>query len=178
MMQSYYDEATEKDMDPNRPISPGGGIAIRLFVVVLIVAGIFMFWRFAGSGASLHGWHQDIDSAMDEAESSGKPIYVLYTADWCPPCRQFKKDVLTNQDVSQLLESKFVRVKIDLTDRFGPNNKVANKYNVRAVPTMIVYTAQGVEIDSVQGGQSHDYFLLWLNRCLQTASGQSISYHQ
>ncbi len=120
-------------------------------IVLLAVTGLGLAgWKVLGSFSG--GWLHDLDAGVDAAEASGKPIFVLFTADWCPPCRELKRDVLSDPDVDAFLSENYVRVKIDLSDRGGPNARTASEYGVSGIPTMILYNDDGVEIDRVTGG--------------------------
>ena len=88
-------------------------------------------------------------------------MLVLFTADWCPPCQQLKKQVLTDPEVADYLKREYVAVKIDLTDRGGPNSMIAQDYGVRYIPTMYIFAPDGQEIDS-SGAQTKSQFLHWV----------------
>ena len=127
-------------------------------VVILVATGLGLAgWKVVGSSSG--GWLHDIGAGVDASEASGKPMFVLYTADWCPPCRKLKRDVLSDPDVDAFLSDNYVRVKIDLTDRGGPNAMTASEYGVNGIPTVIVYDYAGVEINRVTGGGALTYWL-------------------
>lgn len=60
--------------------------------------------------------------------------------------------MLADPTVDEGLAVRFVRVKIDLTDRMGPNTRLAAQYQVYAIPTMILYDSSGYEQERVTGG--------------------------
>ncbi len=139
--------------DPNRPV--------KLLILLAVVVGLGATgWRVigpsvvgAGSGGSSGGrWVHDLDAGFKAGAASGKPVLVLYTADWCPPCRLLKREVLSDPAIDAFMARVFVRVKIDLTDRRGPNNQLAAKARITGIPTMIVYTSRGVETTRLTGG--------------------------
>ena len=158
MDQTTTDEATfDSDLD----IHPSPRSLRYLVLVFLIAGGIFAARRFMGFGGAMAGWSQNWDQSLDQSAQSGKPMLVLFTADWCPPCRTLKSDVLTNSEVASYLKREFTLCKVDLTDRSGPNNQTAATYGVRGVPTMIVFDAKGNQVDRVSGGVPKDYAMQW-----------------
>ena len=42
-----------------------------------------------------------IEQASLKSENTGKPMLVLVTADWCPPCQALKKGALMDSKVTQ-----------------------------------------------------------------------------
>ena len=133
-------------------------INLTWLVVLLAVTGLGLAgWKVLGSSSG--GWLHDLGAGVDAVEASGKPMLVFYTADWCPPCRTLKRDVLSDPDIDAFLSDNYVRVKIDLTERGGPNARTASEYGVSGIPTMILYDADGVEINRVTGGGALAYWL-------------------
>lgn len=123
---------------------------IWLFVLLAATGLGLAGWKVLG--ASPDGWLHDLDAGVDAADASGKPMFVLYTADWCPPCRELKRNVLSDPHIDAFLRQNYVRVKMDLTNRRGPNARTASECGITGIPTVILYDRDGVEIDRVTGG--------------------------
>lgn len=65
------------------PPEAGGGLFkpfIALVALAVVVIGGWMMMRGDASGP----WHHDLAKGMAEAEKTGRPVLVLFTADWCP----------------------------------------------------------------------------------------------
>jgi len=135
----------------------------KLFIAVMLIALMVMCWRFFGPRDALAGggWTQDWNSAVAQSKSTGKPALVLFTADWCPACKQFESQVLADAKVKKYLSEHYTLVVVDLSDRDGPNNARAKEFGVRAIPTLILYNTSGKEV-SRGYGMPIDTFLLWL----------------
>lgn len=133
-------------------------------LVILAVAAALALGGWKVLGSFQGAWLHDLDSGIEAAQASGKPMLVLFTADWCPPCRQLKNQVLSDREVDALLSEQCVRVKIDLTERGGPNARIATEYGVRGIPTMILYDHRGEEIDRIVGGVPKVVMIGWLSQ--------------
>ena len=72
--------------------------------------------------------------------------------------------LLSDPEVDALLSEQCVRVKIDLTERGGPNARIATEYGVRGIPTMILYNHRGEEIDRIVGGVPKVVMIGWLSQ--------------
>ena len=97
---------------------------IGTLVVVAVVGGLVGL-KLVGPSSASGGWHEELDAGIEAAERTHRPLLVLYTAGWCPPCKRLKRQVLHDSEVADYLERSFVLVEVDLTNTRGPNNEVA-----------------------------------------------------
>ncbi len=132
------------------------GMPIGWIVAVLLVAvawaGAYAL-RGGGSAEVLPGWADGMPAGQQIAQETDKPMVALFTAGWCPPCKELKKDVLTKDDVNEALQAQFVPVQIDLTDQSAnnPNLEVAQRYGVQYLPTIVVISPDGKPIEMYVG---------------------------
>lgn len=148
--------------DTDEPQS-GGGSGKWLLLILLAVGGLFAWRQFIAPGNAMADWKSDWDKGLEQAEKTGKPMLVLFTADWCPPCQQMKKDVLSDPEVATRLRNEFTLVKVDLTEPGSPNQQTAATYGVRGIPTLIRFNAQGEQVSRLSGGVPKDTLLPWLD---------------
>ena len=89
-------------------------------------------------------------SANFESEvlSSTVPVLVDFYADWCGPCKMMAPAV---EQLAQELEGKAVVGKLNVDD----NEDIAVKYQVRSIPTLIVFK-DGQAVKKSVGLQSKD----------------------
>jgi thioredoxin 1 len=73
-----------------------------------------------------------MNNNFDKLIQSEKPILVDFFASWCGPC-QMLSPIL--KDVKDTLGDKIAIIKIDV----DKNQQVASQYQVRGVPTMILF---------------------------------------
>jgi len=71
-------------------------------------------------------------SSFKKIVSSKTPVLVDFFADWCGPCKMLAPIL---KDVKEELGDAVKIVKIDV----DKNRSIAAKYNVRGVPTMLLF---------------------------------------
>ena len=102
---------------------------------------------------------RQVNDADFDAEVLGaqEPVLVDFWAEWCPPCKAMDPIM---DELSVELAGKVKIVKLDVET----NPSTASRYNVRAMPTMIVFQ-NGEPVDmKVGAGQSRVQLVKWLDR--------------
>ena len=130
-----------------------------LAILIVIVVAIGGAWKMAHRTTK---WLPTIDDGLRVADREGKPILVLYTAVWCPPCQRLKKEVFKDPEVADYLEREYVLVKVDLSNQGSPNTQVAAEYGVESIPTMMVYNARGRYLDTYAGPRTKAHVMHWV----------------
>ncbi len=68
----------------------------------------------ASTASATTAWTQDYEVARKQARATDKPILALFTgSDWCPPCKQFEKDVAYSTRFLDYVGDKVVLLKLD-----------------------------------------------------------------
>jgi len=147
----------EQPRDCRRP-----AFSAWLAVAIVLAVGCVAWWKFGPGFAMAGSWITEWDRGIDAAEKSGKPLLVLFTADWCPPCRTLKEEVFSRSAVMSRLRADFTLVKVDLTDRAGPNNRIAMDYGVRGIPCLMVFNSRGEQVGRLVGALPAEHLLLWI----------------
>lgn len=141
-----------------------------LFALLLIA--LFVGVLFASQVRQLHAknlvaWRGSFTQATTEAVNAGKPIFVEFTSAACPPCQQMKIHVFSDPQIADALEDGFVPVRIDLTYLGLPDQDIADRYGVWALPTFMVLTPNGEPVDMTTGYHDKDQLNTWLKSAAQ-----------
>ena len=91
-----------------------------------------------------------------EVLAAREPVLVDFWAEWCPPCKAMDPII---DDLTRELAGKVKIVKLNVEEIVG----IVTRYNVRAMPTMIVFKG-GQPVDArVGAGQSRVQLTKWLD---------------
>ena len=93
--------------------------------------------------------------ALSAAKKSGKPVIMVFSAAWCPPCQAMKKDVYPSAAV-KAFHDQFIWAYIDVDDE--RNEGAAKKFGVSSIPHIEFLNAEGKEIEKQIGGTSSEDF--------------------
>ncbi|MEN6627646.1 MAG: thioredoxin family protein [Candidatus Sumerlaeia bacterium] len=102
-------------------------------------------------------WSTDYDAALKAAQTQSKPMLIMFSASWCPPCNMMKKDVLPQKSVQTALD-KWVLAYIDVDE----NKALPNQYQIQAIPTFVMLDSGGRELGRFNYMQAGD-FAGWIN---------------
>jgi thiol:disulfide interchange protein DsbD len=135
---------------------------MRLACAGLLVVGLTMLPVFpGGAGATTAGehleWRPFQAAAFADARDAGGPVIVDFYADWCAPCRELDEKTFADPRVAAVLGG-FARFKVDQTHASEEAVALAREFQVRGVPTVIVYR-DGVEAFRITGFEPPEVFL-------------------
>jgi thioredoxin 1 len=114
---------------------------IQMTFKYIAVMPMVLFTLFACHAEGLNEGSQETEGGVIVIESETQfyehingdtPVLVDFHADWCRPCRIQGPIV---KDVSEEMAGKLVVLKLDV-DAFP---RLASKYQVRSIPTLILY---------------------------------------
>ncbi len=81
------------------------------------------------------------DEALKQAAKQNKYIFVDAYATWCGPCKMLKARTFTDDKAAAFYNTNFVNVAIDMEKGRGP--ELAQKWQLRAYPTLIIFDSKG-----------------------------------
>ena len=95
------------------------------------------------------------DTFENEVITKGKPIIVDFWAEWCGPCKQIGPIL---EDLSDEYKEKIIIGKLDVDE----NPEIASKYQIRGIPTMMLFN-NGTLIDTKVGMSSKSDLIQWID---------------
>lgn len=102
----------------------------------------------ATNGKGVVFYSASVDEAKSLAGSMGKLAFVEFYADWCGPCKWMDQTTFSNETVSDLLNDNYIAIKVNIEEFDGFESK--EKYNVSALPTMLIFNSTGNLVDRIE----------------------------
>ncbi|MFQ5702035.1 MAG: thioredoxin family protein, partial [Acidobacteriota bacterium] len=120
------------------------GRAIKLLSCVVLMLSATA--RNVPAGRSILPFTDDLDQALEQAASAGKPVVLVFIAVWCPNCQRMEKTTFTDPVIARHADD-LVWVMVDIDRHLA----LAHQYNVEAVPVTFLLDPGGQRRASLVG---------------------------
>ncbi len=90
------------------------------------------------------GWYEGaagLEEALDVQQRDNLPLFLYIYTDWCPYCRQFERELLTDAEVDSYLDA-VLAVRLN-PESGGRESQLGQRLGVRGYPTLVMYSADG-----------------------------------
>jgi protein disulfide-isomerase len=99
----------------------------------------------------------DLNQALVEAKADGKPVLVIFGANWCEDCRALDKALKTGRNAEQIAH-EFKVVKVDVGN-FNRNLDVSKAYGDpirKGIPAAVVLSPDNQVLYATRAGELAD----------------------
>lgn len=100
-------------------------------------------------------YYTDLAEAKKVAAEEDKYIVIKFYTDWCKWCKTLDTVVLVDSAAIDFFDNEMLLVKTNAEE----DTALANEYNVRGFPTLVMIDAQGNEVDRLVGYLPTEDFL-------------------
>ncbi len=112
-----------------------------------IMCVLFIFVAVSANSATKF-IESNFEEAREKAQREGKMLLLDFYASWCAPCRFMESTTFKDEEVSTILNEKFVPLKIDIDDFDGYALK--EHFRVKVLPTFLIFSSDGKVIERVE----------------------------
>jgi len=113
-------------------------------------------------------WYKDLNEAKAIAAKENKILFIDFWADWCTACEEMEKKLFIKDEfINFALENKILPVRIDYSNPTDELDKLAQVYNIRGLPTVVLTRADGELIHTLTGFYSKEYTMRELRSALK-----------
>jgi len=125
-------------------------------LLTIAILSLFFIYAYAESKEKSEelNWLTNLEEAQQIAKEKGLPILIDFTgSDWCGWCIKLVDEIVSQQKFIEYAAGNLILVKLDFPKDIHQteetktyNRQLAEKYNIRGFPTIILIDAQGNEI--------------------------------
>jgi thiol:disulfide interchange protein len=138
-----------------------------LRVTVLVLASLS--GRLLATEPGVRFW--SIPDGLSEAQKTGKPMLIFFTADWCHPCQDMKRTVFSVMSHAKLIEAQFIPIEVlDRRHEQGANahdiQTMLRWMNVHGFPTLVVCRPDGTDAIQRSGFSSSENTMKFLRNAI------------
>lgn len=140
--------------------------SVRIFLVVLAfivaVGGVAYFSGRAAPMPPVFTQRLTVREGEKLSVSTGRPMLIFATADWCGPCQSFKRTTLVDPKVEAFIRERLVPVYLNVDQE----QDLAATLNIKSIPASILIR-DGQTIAKLEGAVGTDEFLAWMRSSIQ-----------
>jgi thiol:disulfide interchange protein DsbD len=103
-------------------------------------------------------WRTIADLPVNGSGTNHRPLLIDFAAEWCIPCREMDHTTYAHREVIEEAR-RFHMVKADITQENEVTTRIVERYAVRGVPTLILFSSQGDERERLVGYVGPDELL-------------------
>ncbi|MGE0610431.1 MAG: thioredoxin family protein [Pirellulales bacterium] len=108
---------------------------------------------------------QGFRAGAEQAQSSGKPMLVFFTAEWCRFCHQMANEAFVQEQVVKLSD-RFTCVMVDA----DAEPAVCREFSVQAYPTILFLSPDGVLLNRIKGKKPAHFLAMQMQSALQAVA--------
>ncbi len=116
--------------------------AMRISILTSML--LFAFSALTASN-SVDFYSGSFESALTEAATKNKMVFVDFYATWCAPCQWMDKTTFRDRDVITRLNEDFIALKVNIDDFEGFELK--ERYGIKVLPTILIFNESGELVD-------------------------------
>ncbi len=124
-------------------------IGRAVFGIIVILLGVFLIHNAIQSEPSRIDWIEYEQGTVAELKEEGKPVFLDFYADWCPPCKEMDRKTFKDEGVVEL-SKRITMIKIDCTAPDETVKRFMEKHRVIGMPTYIFIDKDGNELNEMR----------------------------
>ncbi len=119
-------------------------------------------------------WYSDMVAGKKAAREKQGPILIDFWAEWCTACHEMDARLFQAKEFKELVQLyRVTLVRLDFTEPSSDLEKLAEKYGIRGLPTLVLTDSNGEMFEALIGFYSKKASLRDLNYALKNYSGNS-----
>lgn len=124
----------------------------KTLIALAIVPALLLIMAFKPSTTAVMFSASDWDNSKDKAMAEGKLYFVDFDASYCATCRNMDESTYMDDRLAAYMRQNVVAMRVDVQDFDGV--MWSQQYEVEALPTMLIFDAEGKMVKRLVGYKS------------------------
>ena len=129
-----------------------------LFISMAVLFSLFACSSQDATGPLAVDFVHDYNKGLAMAKEQGKPIMLVFEADWCGACKELKSTVFTDKSVGEV-SKRLVNISVNVDQ----DSESPNKYGVRYIPSIFFLDPSGKNAMPYQGPRTPENLIKIMN---------------
>ena len=125
-----------------------------------------------GNTVSPLEWETDVYSAFEKARDEERYVLMEWSAQWCDQCKKMEREAFSRPDIRKEL-ARYILLRIDVTELDAREEKLAQKHKFFAPPTLIIADGEGNQVGKLEGYESPEVVLSFLENPEASAASEA-----
>jgi thioredoxin-like negative regulator of GroEL len=96
--------------------------------------------------AKIH-WQTDLKEARAISVQDNRPLLIVFGAEWCTFCHKLEKQTLSDPELVEYINTKFVPVKLDVEE----HKRIASVLEVESLPASVILSPKADLLGTITG---------------------------
>ena len=105
-------------------------------------------------------WRSDINSAARDASTTGRPMLVKFSTDWCTYCKKMQRETFSDRNIIGHVNQCFIPVHLD----GDKHRKLVKQLGITSYPTTVVISPRMQMVAKIKGYRTVKQLTKDLNR--------------
>jgi len=127
-----------------------------IFSLLILGASLYALWPTQKGEIP---WKKYSLAQYEASLKNHRKVIIDFYADWCIPCKELDAQTFSDPEVIKAAET-FDNYKVDMTESLSEaTEKVRKKFNIKGMPTVIIFNSSGKEVERITGFIPPEEFL-------------------
>jgi uncharacterized protein YyaL (SSP411 family) len=96
--------------------------------------------------AKIH-WQTDLKEARAISVQDNRPLLIVFGAEWCTFCHKLERQTLSDPELVEYINTKFVPVKLDVEE----HKRIASVLEVESLPASVILSPKADLLGTITG---------------------------
>ncbi len=128
------------------------------YITLVTLAALMSFPQYVAGNEI--PWSTDIESSLQQAATTGQPVLLEFTADWCMYCKRMEKTTFVDPRVVNFVTQNYVAVRIDADE----HKQLVADLDIKGLPAILIVSPTLQIIERIPGFQTPEALLTKLSK--------------